>query len=527
MKKNFVLFVALFLIIGTVLFFSCRKEDASKLAHTEFDRSYALPVAHTYLTVKDIIKADSVKGTVDNQLFTLIQQDTFYSAVGNDLMAIPVSSTSPVINLSATDITQFISAGTFSSQKKDTVVFNFSGGAEIKTIDVLTGNMVINGSSQVMHNVKVAVSIPALKQGSVTFQDTLTMNYSGSSPVKDSIVLNLAGYSMNLGAGGTNNRLPVNLNATFTYINANSILPSDQVSININFTNLKFSYIEGYLGQFTTGTIAQSMNVDVFRNALSGGLNVFDPRLDVVIKNSCGLPITGNFNPFNAVSSTGGTTPFTSTLLPITFNFPALGQTTKTTTVNFDTLNSNIRSVINSSPKDLTYTVNAATNPAGNTTINFLNDKSNFEVDIQLTLPLKGTVNALVLQDTISTDLSIFDDNQPVTFQLWANNSFPLYADLQIFFLGSTGNMIDSLLISGNNTIKSANVNINGAVLDYVKSTITASLTASRFSLIRNGANKIVIRSTFRSKDTGNKTVSIFGKQDIEILLGVQAKMKL
>src|SRR5205085_5917257 len=77
------------------------------------------------------------------------------------------------------------------------------------------------------------------------------------------------------------------------------------IGFKFNFSGINFSYIDGFVGQIPFSTPADSFNIDLFKNSLAGSIQLSDPKVQMNISNSFGLPIKLKFDQFDAVLANG------------------------------------------------------------------------------------------------------------------------------------------------------------------------------------------------------------------------------
>lgn len=131
-------------------------------------------------------------------------------------------------------------------------------------------------------------------------------------------------------------------------------------------------------------------------------------------------------------------------------------------------------------------------NPEKDTTIKgFITGDSYFVVNVAVEVPLNGSVNQLVVTDTLEIDLDDFESVQSAEFKSITSNDFPADMRIQVFFLDENGNSIDQLF-------NGEGFDLEAAPVQEMVRHCRASKRLTLFHLIRKGLKK--------SKNQKNRT---------------------
>jgi len=133
-------------------------------------------------------------------------------------------------------------------------------------------------------------------------------------------------------------------------------------------------------------------------------------------------------------------------------NYPLIsqiGESVKTDIV-LNALNTNLFDAMDQSPSHLTYGVEGMMNPDGNDLPNFVTDSSEYKVFADLSLPLYGYADFMLMLDTLRFDFNSFYDNpaeeiKRLAFRINATNGFPVNIYLQGYFADENFTLLDSL----------------------------------------------------------------------------------
>jgi len=259
---------------------------------------------------------------------------------------------------------------------------------------------------------------------------------------------------MNLtGLTGTDiNKIFINYDLTLYDSGSGTVNPGESCDITVNFNNLDYHALFGYLGQDTIAINPDTVHLEIYDHAFSGTAYFEDPHIYIYINNSYGVPIDLNFadfSSFSTVDNSYDSYPFPLSYVPVMA--PDVSQIGghANTTITLDTNNfPQIRNILNSSPKYLFFGVDGYLNPSGYTH-NFATDSSYFDVDVEVNLPLWGYASYLVLEDTVKADFAQYfhdyDEIQWVRFLYNVDNGMPTQVQYQVYFDDSLHNILDSL----------------------------------------------------------------------------------
>jgi hypothetical protein len=236
-----------------------------------------------------------------------------------------------------------------------------------------------------------------------------------------------------------------------------TIAPGPIVDVNIAFSDLEYSAIYGYLGEFEIDLDAQTFQVNFYSRLTEGNFYFSNPRYTIDFLNSFGLPIGIAMTDFE-VTGSGGTIPVTvddvDTANPYIIAYPGPGQegVSVEDEMILDTSNTSLfdPDVLGPTTDHISVGVVGGTNPEGITHDNFVLDSSSLTASTELLLPLDGWAYFIVMVDTLEFNFSEFYDNPPeeikrVIFRLNYVTQFPVDVETQITFCDQAGTELDSL----------------------------------------------------------------------------------
>lgn len=302
---------------------------------------------------------------------------------------------------------------------------------------------------------------------------------------------------------------------------------------NLGFTiqnNLQFDYLEGYLGEevFDNETPGEIV-IDFFDDFLRGDVWFQDPSITMTIDNSFGMPVSSQAEYFEVVTINGEVLPLRSDELgpnlELDFNYPALSEVgeSKQTVYVFNKDNSNIDSILGSSPAIIRYDVNALPNPDQDTGLRgFISCESEYSVKLKADLPIYGRANKFGAQDTFDLNFNDYNDIKSAEFKIVTENELPLDIDMQVYFVKSDNSIVDSLFSEMTTIIGSSDIDGEGNAIGSNKEETFAPMGEDRFRKIATEARKVLVSTSFSTTDNGTVPVKVLADQKIQVRMGMK-----
>ncbi len=323
---------------------------------------------------------------------------------------------------------------------------------------------------------------------------------------------------------------------TFEFLNGNSFeiemtatTPDNNPTIGLvylSFTDLRFSYLEGYFAKNTFELPLDTIDILVFQQQKEGKIYFDDPRIRVTAFNSFGFPAAAEIQQLFVIDKDGNKIPLQSPLISqgVEVNYPSLDEIgqVKETHFNFSKANSNIDVIFNANPIQLVYDFLGVGNPdTSDRSIGFATDSSFMRIQVTVELPLDGWVDRFVMTSTSDLDSFRFDiPTDSALLKLFVNNGLPTALDLQVYFY-QNNTIIDSLPTSNPITVESAQVDDQGRVIAPRKSEILIPISRSWTDMLPTAdkARAVLRISTDRAPTT---TVRVTKDQFVEVSAGIK-----
>ena len=498
----------LFLLTSLFLIQSCVK-DLQEIDNIEVENwqpEVAVALVNTTVSIQDFLDDFDTQGYLDiddENFMTLVYESNVFSVSGEDIIDIP-DITIPMLDTS--------------------MVFPYGAintSFDIDFFTVKNGQLDFAFQSLYAEDMNVIIEVQNLTQNGNKLSYSTGAVYSGSSPTNVSGTIDLSGYIMNF----SNDEIEVRYIAT----NAAGERKYLQNMV-LQLHDFEYSFIQGYFDQYEFDLPNDTILINLFETAVSGSLKIEDPKINLKITNSFGVPIGMVAETLIAETMSEGTMDVHSILDDgVGFNYPSLvevGQS-KITNIGLNKDNSNLSEIISSNPKQLRYELDALTNPTADPSIKgFVLDTSRFAVDVEMELPVWLSASNFAVEEVSDFDASFFEDIESASFKLITENGLPIEAGVQVYFMDENNVVLDSLFDDVNMTlIPAAQVNTQGEVTAKSSSENIAEFTIDRIVKIQN-ATQISIKGMVSTAEMGTVAVKFYTDYGMSFKLGAIAKLK-
>lgn len=526
----------LLLLLVIPVLFACKKLDLKKITTSgEWNPNLAVPIAYKEFGVKDILaRTDSSDLVVVNPStgeIALVYKGTLFSYEADHFVSI--SDFNFLKNSGATDLGGAPAPsfnGTLTETTDEIITVPVNSGVEINTMQIRQGTLSLRIVSNFKHNVQYKVTFPELTINGVPVSRTVNLNYSGSLPVENTLNIDLSSAQGNFTDGTDYNKLKVKLNATLTGT-GNEITGSEQLSVQLGFSSVRFENIIGYFGQQDVGLANDSIVLKLFRSLTEGHFQLVNPKVNFIIENSFGFPVKLTFNEIKTINIQDAATYILTNYAKVhTISRPSSLGETSITNISFNVSNTgNLTQLISPVPKYFYFDVNALSNPSGKTASpNFLDYRSKINVKTLVELPLEGFAYGFQLKDTVnfnfSNDVSNIDK---LMFRIIVNNGFPVEIKTTLVFVDQNYVPLFTIFDTPEALVESAPVDASGRVTKRSKKITDFTLTKEQLALI-DKADKIIIKTYGQTLlAQNNKVVKFFDDCGINVKLAMQVKGKI
>jgi hypothetical protein len=542
-------------LLFTVSFISCVPEEFNK-DNYNFDvlwePSYNGPIAFGNFTFKDILDSmlDSAEleqnieiGEDTTNLYYVAYSDHIKSIRADEWIDLPDQNFSdvyfyrPPVTIPASELGN--TGEIIYTKKVEKFDFVTEHNERIDSIFLTSGNLVTNTISTLHHTGWLIIYSDQIKINNEFYRDSIVIS-DASGNFSDSKITPLDGSALRLDNQSDPDTTFLEIIFELYLIHSgNDINAGEEVNVDMNFKDMIFKSAYGYFGDYDTLLIDnERFEFDLFEYKFEGNVYFGDPRINLIVDNSLGLPIGVNLFGLTAFSQKTGIETdiaFEPGVNPFLVNAPDLSQFGQSvvTEISVNKTNSNIEDVTNTTLSYIDYSARAITNPSGlPTQDNFVIDSSRASVDFEVVLPMDLRAEDFELEDTVDFDLSgIPEENDTIkidTFQIRmaTTNSMPVEINMQVVFVDELYDVIDSLFSGGEeNVIKQPEVNANGDVTSAGENEIFVDFTDRVYRM--RDTRHAMVRLTFETAEQGQKMVKFYSYSELSFKLGSKIKISI
>lgn len=526
----------LFLASIPFLFHACMKdEDFSNLHYPQYAPEIAAPLVSAKLTIADLLDKTG------EQEFLKIDEDGFLTLFYHNKLL--TESAVDVIEFGDQDVDTTVNIMfPVSLPDGDSLTLSYSFNQKfsnafddvVDSIRFVDGNFTISVESDMDHDSKLIITSPYITKNGIPFRKEIALDYNNILPVSRTINFSLNGYTLIFDHSANQNDLRFFFDLRL-YGDNNPNPGPYNIQLSIEQTDLRYSAMFGIIKTRSLELLYDKIDLDIFKNSVGGDFHINDPKITLIFDNSFGLPVsimvdplkgTSDVNPPYEVEMVGPG--ISSPFILQAPNYSQVGESVETA-LYLDKINSNIDDFLNLLPSVIEYGVEAIVNPTGVVPENFVLDTSKISVSIEIEIPLEGYASGFTLQDTIEfsldEDLDIIDW---ILFRINAESTFPVEAALQVTFLDSLYNPLDSLFDVAQVIVPAA---VPGPPPLYRTDVptfrnIDIELGPNKLENIDKEVRYIFLTATLNTSCCPNQVVRIYTDNYIKMKLGVRSKFK-
>jgi hypothetical protein len=523
-------------------------KDINISSDVELEPSVAAPLVYGSFSIQDILdqlndSIDLIYQTEDSLIF-VFYEDTAFSMMADTFITVPEQISNETYIDSDIDIPEWDTLGigrTFAFTKVEKLQFEIEEGDRVDSLVLKGGNLNINIFSEFRHSGRLWMTSSNIYDPD---GDTLNRLFT-ISEVDGSFTSNtdydLTDYKMTMDEENDSAFITIYYNLELTKSPA-GISSDEECGIIMTFEDLKFQSIFGHIADRSITDMNEIVALDVWES-IDPLPDVYfaDPRFNLAVYNSFGIPVSMDLNLLRARSYKDGSfldlTFKNDTMTPYTIYAPTvdmLGQTVVTER-HFNVETCNIDELIASLPDQLEFDISVSTgNPDGLDEQNFLLDTSKIRVEAEVELPLWFRTSGYTLKDTIEdielgTILENVDFVERAYVRLLTTNELPLEAAIQVYFVDAGYAVLDSLFDAREVILEAAPVDANGE-LDR---TLLVEDNLFEVELYREDLDKltdavhIIFTAHLVTSDEGSSSVKIYSQYRLVYDVAMEADFKI
>ena len=383
---------------------------------------------------------------------------------------------------------------------KQAVALEDMGDLQLKEAVIDEGDIVLDVISTIQDSIFMTYTMPktTLKGVPLVFMGVVPPAKPNSS-TKIQLKVPVNDYNLNLSSPPDYyNRFLYEFKARVKYtgkkVNLNL---NDSIVVNVYLNDVKPNYARGYLGKLDT-TYGSVISTDIFSNLNAEKIVPEEVKLNFSVEN--GLGVVGNIQlvELKASNQSGASVQASDPdLIGKDIQIAAATDSPYkiATTVFKNGKSSNFPELVSIFPNKLAYKIQTKVGYIYDTN-SFVYNNSKLLAQMQLEVPMKVSVQGLMLRDTLSinpTELQ-FETNGGA-LRISAYNGFPFNATLSAIFLSENG--LENVVLTGNSPMLAADVDANtGKVLGEKYSKIELPFDNSLLYLVSK-AKKVVLEARF------------------------------
>jgi hypothetical protein len=520
-------------------------DKLNKINRAKFNPEFAGPLLYSRLTIADMIDESPTNFLEidDENLIHIVYRGELISLEAKDFAAFSTQKLNTAVTLSTTQINELITNG--SAKITYSTVFDYGiTDMEIDSVYMNICGFVTRLSTDLQHDISLKVTIPEIKILNNPFTAIFDLPYNGGSKQLVKVdSLNSSFFDLTKSGDLSHSQLRADIEITVTETNGNSVSATDEIRFNNDFLYNEYEIMFGDVGDVDISPDeADTISFGLFENSNSTGLGsgtftINDPQLKVIMSNSYGAPIEGVIKQFSTYSDKYGYTAATGYPDPIVIPVPDKTQIGKTLSDSFtlDKTNSNLSSLVSNLPDKFVYHAGILINPPGTIERNFVlyDSKVTFVTDIDI--GLYGSADGFVIEQDQPLELDFEQDDstlgdkielESATLRLYTENEFPLDLGLQVYFLDSSDNVLDSLIQPFELFLESPEIDQDGRVIGNTTKTLDFKINKARLDNLKKTATA-KIRGTFNTYKDGSGTqpeVKLYSDYSIFVKISVEAK---
>lgn len=524
--------------ILAIIMAACVKDeiDVDKISDQIYwNPKFGVPVAYGSLTIKDLIEeldsTNSIKEDA-NHFLSMMYTNTVLSATAENILQIEDQQFSEVLLESHYNLPAFPTQDTIKLTRTNDYVFDFNYGEIIDSVKMKAGTMVFHVSSSYKYRGTLEIEVPKLTRNKQPLKILVDINTSDGT-FTTTQNYDLEGYKFELEHPNvTDNRISYDYTAKL--INSGSgVSVGDNITITIDFIDIAFSSLYGYIGHRQLINTLSEFSVPLFTSVSNPNLQFTDPLLRIRSTNSFGLPASVELYNTSAHSENDNITvpiTFTPGVNPFLINHPEkIGEYAKDT-AEFDRTTTNLDEALEIGPNHIYYGIRSFANPNGRT-FNYITDSSKVKIEMDIELPLDMRTTMLEFRDTLEMDLSDIGDNADKIKSLLLHSSFengmPIDLNLQVILADENYNPIDTLFSPQNQpVVKSGVLDQQGKVTSPTTKDIDITFIDTDIEPLENVRHALV-KAGLITVNNGTTFVKFYSNYTLKVHFGVQTELEV
>jgi hypothetical protein len=530
----------LFLIAGALLLTNCKKEyfDLDKLSdEVEIHPKLVAPLVFGSLNIGDLVEYVDSSGYAhefDDGLVYLAYTDTVVNVMADSMVEIPDALYTESFLAPDVDIPDFMESepgDIVHFLKSKFIAIQLEGDDRVDSMRVKGGEILFEILSTFKHNGYVNISSEQIidPRGVPFFVTLVASDVSGEFENSARVLTEY--YFIETFEKGDSNVIQIDFDLALTN-SGNPVEPDDLCQIDLNFLDMGFYSVYGYIDSRNTFEESGSLEIPFYaENRDLAAVKFADPRINVFSTNSVGVPsvITLNSVISNGLDGSSVTLEFYEGH-PFVVSAPDLSQIGSSVSDEFhiNRETSNFNELLSNAPTSLSYTVSGSTQQGTGDESHFALDTSRLVVETEFLLPLDFRSTIVAMEDTMEFEM---DDQgidtsmvRQVNMTISTVNELPIKLDLQVYLLDEFYQVLDSVFEDEQVFLAASEVDQQGKLIQAGEEANTAMFPAEKLSKLGE-IRFLQVHARMNTSELGSKDVKLYSDYSLDFKLSMIADL--
>lgn len=532
-RKNIPHILILFFFFS--VFLSCIEEkipDFDKPVQVKWTPTWAAPILKTNLSLRELIGQNSSTKLLEDedQFLTLVFTDTFESAEAQEMIKIDNQVFQDQFSFTQERVNYMNNNPGILVEETILAEIDILNVQNIEIDSLINSDLLLNLfiQSSFEKEMDIEINLPTVAIGENRRAWKKNTSVSKVAPYSEKDNWNQAFIDMTKGSQG-HSQIPIEINISFTTSMGDDFNTNQSLGFELGFTEIDFGIFYGYTGPIEIfNQRKDSVEIDLFRNQKMGQVRIEDPRIKIRTGNQFGIPIAVGLNNFEGLSELGQVS-LQGIPNPLPIGISSNIGETAFDSFELNKTNSNLKDLINTNPKFLSYQAEGQLNPADKTIRNFVPSSAKIVGRVETYFPLYGSTTNFQIRKMAPFALNATENPEEVEslkLHISADNTFPTDFVLALIFYDSDGQAIDSVGLQDEYVIDAAQINNSGETTEAQETMFDIELQKNQSQNLASAKRvEFLVKFNTLKKDGNLLPVKIYSHQNIEIGLGIEAKV--
>lgn len=532
-RKNIPHILILFFFFS--VFLSCIEEkipDFDKPIQVKWTPTWAAPILKTNLSLRELIGQNSSTKLLEDedQFLSLVFTDTFESAEAQEMIKIDNQVFQDQFSFTQERVNYMNNNPGILVEETIRAEIDILNVQNIEIDSLINSDLLLNLfiQSSFEKEMDIEINLPTVAIGENRRAWKKNTSVSKVAPYSEKDNWNQAFIDMTKGSQG-HSQIPIEINISFTTSMGDDFNTNQSLGFELGFTEIDFGIFYGYTGPIEIfNQRKDSVEIDLFRNQKMGQVRIEDPRIKIRTGNQFGIPIAVGLNNFEGLSELGQVS-LQGIPNPLPIGISSNIGETAFDSFELNKTNSNLKDLINTNPKFLSYQAEGQLNPADKTIRNFVPSSAKIVGRVETYFPLYGSTTNFQIRKMAPFALNATENPEEVEslkLHISADNTFPTDFVLALIFYDSDGQAIDSVGLQDEYVIDAAQINNSGETTEAQETMFDIELQKNQSQNLASAKRvEFLVKFNTLKKDGNLLPVKIYSHQNIEIGLGIEAKV--